>query len=103
MIKSLKLFAACVESLRTAEKTYEDDPTDFNKRNVVDLRNKVDGWVKWVHDHDDAELGKKVPPFIGKLPSSRYKAALANDMIALLKKNHSDEEIERFSKMLQGE
>lgn len=31
------------------------------------------------------------------------QGALANDMIALLKKNHSDEEIERFNQMLQGE
>ena len=29
MIKSLKMFADCVESLRTAEKKYEEEPTPF--------------------------------------------------------------------------
>ena len=54
MIRSLKLFADCVESLRTAEKKYEEEPTPFNKAIVESLQKKVDGWIVWVRQQKDS-------------------------------------------------
>ncbi len=103
MIKSLKLFTACVQSLRTAEKEYEKDPTAFNKNIVVNMQKKVDVWIKWVHDHDDAELARKTPPFIGKTPSSGYEGVINNDIMQQLLKIHTPEEIEAFTKRMRSE
>ena len=102
MIKSLKMFSACVESLRTAEKAYEEDQTAAKKRIVTDLQNKVDGWIKWVHDQEDKELAKKVPPFIGKKPSSGYQSGLSDDVLKRLMETHTPEEIEKYTKLMNG-
>lgn len=101
MIKSLKMFAACVESLRTAEKAYEEDPTPFNKNILTDLQNKVDGWIKWVHAQEDGDLTKKVPPFIGKTLSSGYQGGISDDVYDRLMKTHTPEEVEKFTRMLK--
>ncbi len=102
MIRSLKLFAACVESLRTAEQEYEKDPTPFNKSNVTALQNKVDGWIAWVHKQEDASLAKNVPPFIGQPRKQNYKGVMNNDLMAKLMANHTPEEIEKYTKLMQG-
>lgn len=102
MIRSLKLFADCVESLRTAEKAYEEDPTAARRRIVTDLQNKVDAWIKWVRSQQDSELARKVPPFIGKTPLSGYKGVMNDDVMKHLIETHTPEEIERFTKMMQG-
>ncbi len=102
MIKSLKLFAGCVESLRTAEKVYEENKTEANKRNVTDLWAKVDAWIEWVHQQEDAGLARKVPPFIGKLPSSGSDFAINYDLFEKLKENHTKEEMDRFTQLFQG-
>ena len=67
MIKSLKLYNSCVASMRKAEKVFEDNPTPFNKRKMMNLQEKVDAWVQWINKQEDAELAKSIPPFV--LPS----------------------------------
>jgi len=102
MIRSLKLFAACVESMRTAEQAYEKEPTPFNKNILIDLQKKVDAWVQWVHQQQDAELTKGVPPFINRRPSTGYQGVMSNDQMQQLMANHTPEEIERYTKLMQG-
>ena len=101
MIRSLKMFAACVSSLREAEKAYEKDGTAFNKRIVTDLQNKVDGWLSWVNGQSDAGLARDVPPFIGKTRQQSYQS-VSSDIMEHLKKNHSPEEIEKYTRLMQG-
>ena len=101
MIRSLKLFAACVESMRTAEKAYEDNPTPFNKGVLTDLKNKVDAWVQWINTRQDVELVRKVPPFVGKTPSTGYQGIVNNDIMQQLVETHTPEEIEKFTQMLR--
>jgi len=102
MIKSLKLFAACVESLRTAEKEYEKNPTPFNKSNVTALQNKVDGWIAWVHKQEDTSLAKNVPPFIGNPRQPSHQSMISNDLMAQLVANHTPAEIEKYTKLMEG-
>ena len=80
MIRSLKLFADCVESLRTAEKKYEEEPTPFNKAIVEYLQKKVDGWIVWVRQQKDSNLAKNVPPFIGKPQQQILYGGLSKEM-----------------------
>ncbi len=100
MIRSLKLFAACVDSMRMAEKEFQVHPTPTNKKIMEDLQSKVDAWVTWIHNQEDAELAKSVPPFINK-PRSSYKSPNHNITQQLLT-NHTPEEIECFFQSMQG-
>lgn len=103
MIRSLKLFADCVESLRTAEKKYEEEPTAFNLNILKGMQNKVDGWIKWVREQQDVELTQNVPPFINRRPSTgNYKGVMSNDLMNQLMANHTPEEIERYTRLMQG-
>jgi hypothetical protein len=103
MIRSLKLFADCVESLRTAEKKYEEEPTAFNLNIQKGMQNKVDGWIKWVREQQDVELTQNVPPFINRRPSTgSYKGVMSNDLMNQLMANHTPEEIERYTRLMQG-
>lgn len=101
MIRSLKLFAACVESMRTAEKAYEESPTAANLRIVKDLQNKVDGWISWVSNQADERLARDVPPFIGKT-MQRSREGVNGDIMAHLMANHTPEEIARYKKLMGG-
>lgn len=101
MIRNLKLFAACVDSMRRAEREYQVIPTPANKKIVEDLQDKVDGWVKWIHDQEDAELTKGLPPFIRKNVSSGHEGITNYNLMQQLRSNHTPEEIERFFKSLQ--
>ena len=101
MIKNLKMFADCVESLRTAEKAYEEDKTADNKNVVIDLQNKVDGWIKWIRQQRDKELVKNVPPFINLHPPIvKYKGVISYDQMNQLLVNHTQEEIDNFISLL---
>ena len=102
MIRSLKLFAFCVESLRAAEREAAANPTRFNDNIVKSMQNKVDGWLDWIHTADDAALARDVPPFIGKPRKTGYQGVSVN-IKEQLKANHTPEEIERFTKMLNRE
>lgn len=102
MIRSLKLFAACVESMRMAEKDYFANKTASSKRIMLDLQNKVDGWIKWIHSQEDAQLVKNVPPFI-QTSSIGIRNAPSNDAMKRLMENHTLEEIERFTRLVRGE
>lgn len=95
MIKSLKIFAACVESMRTAEEEYRKNSTPFNKNVMEQLQKKVDAWVKWIHEQEDAALARRIPPFYGKA-SRNAGGSASQDIIGSLKENHTQEEIERF-------
>jgi len=103
MIRSLKLFAACVESLRSAEKEYENNPTAFNLNILKGMQNKCDGWLKWIHEQQDAELVKNVPPFINRRPSTEYQGGLSNDIMKRLMETHTPDEIEKYTKLMKGE
>lgn len=102
MIKSLKMFADCVESLRTAEKKYEEEPTPFNKNIVESLQEKVDGWIVWVRRQEDSSLAKDVPPFIGKIRQQQPQSGISQDMYNRLVANHTPEEIEKYTRLMQG-
>ncbi len=96
MIRSLKLFGACVESMRKAEKEYLTRPTPANKKIMVDLQNKVDAWVTWIHNQEETELGKSLPPFINKPQNPRRKGSINHNIMQQLSTNHTPDEIERF-------
>lgn len=96
------MFAACVASLRAAEKTYEENNTAFNKRIVIDLQNKVDAWVAWIENVKDEGLAKDVPPFVSRRPYG-YKGVVNNDIMKHLMANHTPEEIERYTRLMQGD
>lgn len=100
MIKSLKLFASTVASMRKAEKVYQDDPTPFNRSIMTDLQNKVDGWLVWINKQDDKELARNLPPFIPQQNMEGARRGLNNDMLQRLRKVHSQEEIDNFLKSL---
>lgn len=103
MIRSLKLFADCVESLRTAEKEYEKDPAAFNLNILKGMQNKVDGWIKWVREQQDTDLAKSVPPFINRRSSTgSYQGVMSNNQMKQLLENHTPEEIENYIKLLKG-
>lgn len=102
MIRSLKLFADCVESLRTAEKKYEEKPTPFNKAIVESLQKKVDGWIVSVRQQKDSNLAKNVPPFIGKPQQQILYGGLSKEIYDRLLENHTPEEVERYTKLMQG-
>lgn len=82
MIKSLELFSSCVAACRLAEKVFEDNPTPFNKKKMLNLQEKVDAWVQWINKQEDAELAKSIPLFI--LPSPI--TPVANQAKAILEK-----------------
>lgn len=103
MIKSLKLFAACVESLRLAEKNYEIDKTAFNLNIVRRMQEKVDGWINWIHNQQDEELKKNVPPFINRRLSTENSDLLGENVMKELMKSHSPEEVMKFTRLLNGE
>lgn len=100
MIESLKLFASCVASMRKAEKVYQDDPTPFNRRVMEDLQSKVDGWLVWINKQDDEELVGNLPPFIPHKNTEWERSGLKNDILQILRKNHSQEEIDNFLEKL---
>ena len=102
MVRSLKMFAQCVESMRTAEKEYEKNPTPFNKSVLKDLQNKVDGWIAWVHSQEDAGLARDVPPFIGKNRQQSGVTGIPKDIYDRLVASHTPEEVEKFNKLMQG-
>lgn len=102
MIRSLKLFAGCVESMRKAEKVYEKSKSPRDLSIVKDLQNKVDGWIAWINKQEDGSLKRNVPPFIGGTHSSGYPGGVSNDVIQKLKESHTPEEIERFLQSLNG-
>ena len=103
MLISLKMFVQWVESIITADKEYEKDPTPFNKNVMDDLRNKVDGWISWVHSQEDAGLTKNVPPFIGKTRPQTAKGGIPQDIYDRLVASHTPEEVEKFNKLMKGE
>ena len=101
MIRSFKLFASCVESMRKAEREYQVKPDPAAKSIMVDLQKKVDEWLEWIKAQEDAELTKVVPPFVHKPQSSSNK--MFNQKInQQLLANHTLEEIERFFNSMQG-
>ena len=100
MIKALKLFCVSVASMRQAQKDYMVYPTPANKSIMVDLQERVDGWVNWIKAQEDAELAKNVPPFINKPQSSQQKELIHNINQQLMA-NHTPEEIERFIRSMQ--
>lgn len=102
MIRSLKMFAQCVESMRTAEKAYEANKTPANLRIVKDLQNKVDGWLSWVKSQPDAGLTNNVPPFIGKTRPQSAKGEISKDVYERLAASHTPEEMENFNRLMQG-
>lgn len=102
MIRSLKLFAACVDSMRTAEKEYQKNPTPFNDNVMKQLQEKVDAWLKWIQEKEDTELAKRIPPFL-KQTSRSFGGYAEQDIISRLRENHTEEEIERFIKNLKDE
>lgn len=102
MIRNLKLFAACVESMRTAEKEYEKNPTPYNRGIMVSLQNKVDGWLTWIRNQQEAELAKGKPPFIGNPRLDASQGNINNGIMAQLMTNHTPEEIERFIQLVNG-
>ena len=101
MNRAFKLFAACVESMRTAEKEYEMNPTAFNKNVAMSLQNKVDGWLAWINEQQDVETTRDLPAFIANPRRHGYQGVIAGDIMEQLKKTHTPEEIEQFTKMLE--
>lgn len=99
MNRAFKLFAACVESLRTAEKEYEMNPTEFNRNIVSNMQNKVDGWLVWINGKEGNETTNTVPPFVGKIRNSGNHN-INNDIMKRLMENHTAEEIEEFKKQI---
>lgn len=99
MNRAFKLFAACVGSLRTAEKEYEMNPTKFNRNIVSNMQNKVDGWLVWINGKEEIETTNTVPPFVGKGRNSGSQN-ISNDIIKKLMENHTAEEIEEFKKQI---
>ena len=103
MIRNFKLFAICVESMRTAEREYQKDPTPFNKNIMEGLQNKCDGWLAWIKQQEDSGLVRDVPPFIGRTPSSGYRGgAMSSDVLKRLMETHTPEEIERYTRLMEG-
>ena len=101
MIKSFKLFAACVTSMRSAEKAFEDNPTPRNKAIMADLQKKVDVWLEWIGKQQDAELTKNTSPFIQQRRSANSQDRnISNDMMKQLSARHTPEEIENFIKSI---
>ena len=82
--------------MRTAEKEYLSNSTPFNKRVMEDLQNKVDGWIKWVHEQQDEQLVRNVPSFIGRSYADGSRSVPNNDVAKRLMENHTPEEIEKF-------
>ena len=101
MIKSLKLFASCVESMRKAEREYLLKPDPAAKSIMVDLQKKVDEWLDWIKAQEDTELAKGVPPFVHK-PQSSSNNMFNQKINQQLLANHTPEEIERFFNSMQG-
>lgn len=100
MIRSFKLFASCVASMRKAEKVYQDNPTPFNRGIMLDLQNKVDTWIEWINKQHDGELARNLPPFIPQNNMEGSRGKLDNNIIQQLRKTHSQEEIDNFLKQL---
>lgn len=101
MIRNLKLFAACVESMRTAEREYEKHPTPRNHGIMVSLQNKVDGWLTWIRNQQEAELLNGKPTFIG-IPRRESQGNLNKGIMSQLMDNHSPKEIESFIHQISG-
>lgn len=100
MIKSFKMFAGCVESMRTAEEEYKRNPTDANRSIVESLQNKCDAWLQWIRDRQDEQLERDLPTFVGKVKgdgTTELPAAMMKQLMA----NHTPEEIERYQKMMK--
>ena len=102
MIKSLKLFAACVESLRKAEKEYEKNDTPFNLNILKLMQNKVDGWLKWIQTREDEDLAKRVPPFINRKPSKKFDDVISETAVEQLMESHSVEDVEEFIRSISN-
>lgn len=99
MIKSLRRFAGCVESLRMAEKEYEKNKTDAQKQIVRDLQEKVDAWLKWIREREDEELATSIPPFIRNRRVRKQEEGslkISDELIQTLTANHTKEEIQKF-------
>lgn len=102
MIRSFKMFAQCVESMRTAEKAYDKDQTAANKRIMTDLQNKVDGWLVWINNQQDEGLARDVPPFIGRTRQQPRQGGINSDIMKHLMETHTPEEIEKYNKLMEG-
>lgn len=99
MIKAMRRFADCVESLRMAEKDYEKNETPAGKQIIKELQEKVDAWLKWIREKENEELAASIPPFIRYTQpkgSGNGEPVISNEIILSLTRNHSKEEIERF-------
>ena len=101
MIRNLKLFAACVESMRTAEREYAKHPTPRNHGIMVSLQNKVDGWLTWIRNQQESQLLNGKPPFIG-IPRHESQGNLNKGIMSQLMDNHSPKEIESFIHQISG-
>ena len=99
MDRDARLFFQCVESMRTAEREYEKNPTDFNRGVMADMQNRCDGWLKWFHERERGKTKDALPPFIGRVPQGSAKVELSNDTVNYLLKTHTQEEIDRFVAM----
>lgn len=102
MIRNLKLFAACVESMRTAEREYENNPTPRNKGIMLSLQNKVDGWLTWIRNQQESQLLNGKPPFIGIPRHEANQGNLNKGIMSQLMDNHSPKEIESFIHQISG-
>lgn len=98
-IRNFKLFLRCVESMRTAQKEYENNKTDSNKGILKDLQNRVDLWINWFNQKEENVFN--TPHFIGKTKNN-YQGIINQSLFDRLKESHTPEEMERFAKMLQG-
>lgn len=92
----MKLFAACVQSLRTAEKEAELNNSDFYRNIVRSLQFKVDRWLEWIHDKERGVGTTALPPFVYMSKSTNKDVMLREEVMQQLKENHSDEEMAQF-------
>ena len=92
----MKLFAACVQSLRTAEKEAELNNSDFYRNIVRSLQFKVDRWLEWIHDKERGVAATALPPFVYMSKSTNKGVMLREEVMQQLKENHSDEEMAQF-------
>ncbi|MBR4275379.1 MAG: hypothetical protein IKQ32_00225 [Prevotella sp.] len=98
MEKDFKLFVGCVESMLAAEKECEKNPTPRNKKIHLNLRNKVEGWIQWVHNKEEGNTSSPLPPFIGKIKNSKggnkpRNLPISEELYRQLRGTHTPEEI----------
>ena len=94
--RDMKLFAACVQSLRTAEKEAELNNSDFYRNIVRSLQFKVDRWLEWIHDKERGVGTTALPPFVYMSKPTNKGVMLREEVMQQLKENHSDEEMAQF-------